>query len=158
MTAPTGTTAADPDLRVASEHAPEHEQARGTLWVRLDQVSILAERAPAQSSRPGAPVIQKQRRKVSILTPGYNLQGSIHVHAQGSMARFLETPDPRFIPVTDMAVRWLASSTLVARFPFALLNREQLVSILDRPSAAAKADTGSDESAEEQRHERHGAA
>ena len=84
---------------------PERERPRGTLWVRLDQVAVLAERSPVQQSRPGAPLVQKRRRNVSMITSGYNLQGSIHVHAHGSMAQFLETPDPHFIPVTDMTVR-----------------------------------------------------
>jgi hypothetical protein len=117
--------------------APDPDQRRGTLWVRLDQVAIVGERTPVQQSRPGALVVQKQRRRVSIVTPGYNLQGSIHVHAHGSMAQFLELPEPHFLPVTDLTVRWLSSSTLLARFPFALVNRMQLVTILERPASAA---------------------
>jgi hypothetical protein len=116
--------------------ASDPDRPRGTLWVRLDQVAMIAERAPAQPSRPGAPVIQKQRRRVSMLTPGYSLSGSIHVHAHGSMAQFLETPDPHFLPVTDVTVRWINNPTLAARFPFALLNRSQLVTILDEPEAS----------------------
>jgi hypothetical protein len=140
--------------------APDPEQRRGTLWVRLDQVALLAERTAIQPSRPGAPVIQKQRRKVSIITPGYNLQGSLHVHAHGSMAQFLESPDPRFIPITELTVRWLASSALIARFPFALVNREQLVTILDQPSAPASDQSGADGEAEDEteRERQQGAA
>ena len=123
---------------------PDPDQRRGSLWVRLDQVAIVAERSAAQQSRPGAPVVQKQRRKVSILTPGYNLQGSIHVHSHGSMAQFLDAPDPHFIPVTDLTVRWLSSSTLVARFPFALVNRAHLLTILDQPTSAATDKAGAD--------------
>ena len=88
----------------------ERSEARaphGTLWIRLDQIVLVAERNPAQASRPGAPVVQKQRRTVSIVTPGYNLRGSIHVHAYGSMKQFLESPDPHFLPITDVTVRWL---------------------------------------------------
>ena len=118
-------------------NAPDPDQRRGTLWVRLDQVAMIAERSSIQQSRPGAPVVQKQRRTVSIITPGYNLQGSIHVHAHGSMAQFLESPDLHFIPMTDVTVRWLASSALVARFPFALINREQMVTILEQPASGA---------------------
>jgi hypothetical protein len=116
------------------------DQPRGTLWVRLDQVTMIAERSAAQPSRPGAPVIQKQRRRVSMITPGYSLSGSIHVHAHGSMAQFLETSDPHFLPITDVTVRWVNNQTLVARFPFALLNRQQLVTILDEPAASPARD------------------
>ncbi len=110
--------------------APGSDKQRGTLWVRLDQVVMLAERAPATQGRPGAPVIRKQQLRVSIVTPGYELRGSLHVHAHGSMAQFLETPDPHFLPITDLTVGSLSNPTLVARFPFALLNREQLLTIV----------------------------
>jgi len=40
-------------------------------------------------------------------------------------------------------VRRLAENTLVIRFPFALVNREQLISILDETAAAAGEGAGS---------------
>jgi hypothetical protein len=140
--------------------APQSEQARAVLWVRLDQVALIAERTSAQSSRPGAPVVQKQRRKVTIFTPGYSLQGSIHLHANGAMAQFLESPDLHFIPVTDLTVRLVSSSALVARFPFALVNREQLVTILEQNVAPAGEQSGLEGVAaeDEQLHRRQGAA
>ena len=117
-------------------NASDPDRPRGALWVRLDQVAMIVERSPSKPSRPGAPVVQKRRRRVSMITPGYTLSGSIHVHAHGSMGQFLETPDPHFLPVTDVTVRWVTNPTLVARFPFALLNRQQLLTILDEPEAA----------------------
>ena len=113
------------------------EQTRGTLWVRLDQVVMVAERTNIQQSRPGAPVVQKQRRKVSIVTPGYILEGSLHVHAFGSMKEYLEPAEPHFLPITEVTVRWLSDPTLVARVPFAVINRQQMITILDEPSAPA---------------------
>jgi len=107
------------------------DQRKGTLWVRLNQVVLVAERAPVQQSRPGAPVVQKKKRTVSIVTPGYDLCGNIHVVAYGSISQFLESPDPHFLPITDVAVRGLADSTMIGRFPFAMVNREQLVTVLD---------------------------
>jgi hypothetical protein len=110
---------------------PDPDQRKGTLWVRLNQVVLLAERAPVQQSRPGAPVVQKERRRVSIVTPGYNLLGSLHVHAYGSMTQFLESPDTLFMPITDLTVRWLDDPAMAARFPFAMVNRQQLITVLD---------------------------
>jgi hypothetical protein len=110
---------------------PNPDQAEGTLWVRLNQVVLVAERSPAQQSRPGAPVVEKKKRTVSIVTPGYNLSGNIHVVAYGSISQFLESPDPHFLPVTDLTIRGLADSTMIGRFPFAMVNREQLVTLLD---------------------------
>jgi hypothetical protein len=113
------------------------EEKRGTLWVRVDQVVLVAERANIQQARPGVPVVQKERRKVSIVTPGYDLRGSLHVHTQGSMQQYLDTPEPHFLPMTDVTVRWLSDPTLVARVPFAMVNRRQMITVLDEPSAPA---------------------
>ena len=114
---------------------PDPDHQKGTLWVRLNQVVLVAERSTASTSRPGAPVVQKERRKATIVTPGYSLRGILHVHTYGSMKQFLETPDPHFIPLTDLLVRWTSDPTLVTRFPFALVNREQLISLLDEPAS-----------------------
>jgi hypothetical protein len=113
------------------------EGRSGTLWVRLDQVVMVAERANIQQPRPGMPVVQKERRKVSIVTPGYGLRGSLHVHAHGSMRQYLDMPEPHFLPMTDVTVRWLSDPTLVARVPFAMVNRRQMITILDEPTAPA---------------------
>jgi hypothetical protein len=117
------------------------EQKRGTMWVRLEQIVMVAERPGVPQSRPGAPVVQKQRRKVSIVTPGYSLRGCIHVHAHGSMQQFLETPDPHFLPITELTVRWLSDPELVSRFPFAMINRKQLITLLAEPLAPADGST-----------------
>jgi len=49
-------------------------------------------------------------------------------------------------------VRRLAENTLVIRFPFALVNREQLISILDETAAAAgeSANSGQRETRDEE--------
>ena len=121
------------------EETPANERSRGSLWVRLDQIVLVAQRNLLQQGRPGAPVVQKQRRRVAIVTPGYKLQGSLHIHADGSMKQFLETPEPRFIPVTELIVRWLDNPRLVARYPFAAINREQLITLLDETDRPADA-------------------
>ncbi|MGA3058252.1 MAG: hypothetical protein ABSE70_09515 [Candidatus Limnocylindrales bacterium] len=124
-------------VHLGETEVSDPEQKRGTLWVRVDQVVMVAERANIQQTRPGTPVVQKERRKVSIVTPGYSLRGSLHIHAHGSMRQYLETPEPHFLPMTDVTVRWLADPTVVARVPFAMVNRQQLITILDEPSAPA---------------------
>jgi hypothetical protein len=147
-------------VHLGQRNLPDPDQQRGTLWVRLDQIVLVAERALAQQVRPGAPVVQKQRRKVSIVTPGYSLRGSLHIHTYGSMKQLLETPDPHFLPLTELNVRWLSDSNLVARYPFAMVNRAQLVTILDESSAPA-GDTSlgrPDSAGEMPLHHRSGAA
>ena len=148
-------------VHLGQTHAPAPNHRKATLWVRLDQVVLVAERAPVSATRPGAPVVQKQRREVSIVTPGYNLLGSIHVHTYGSMSQFLESPDPHFLPVTDLTVRWLNDPAMVACFPFAMINRQQLVTVLDESVSPAgdQAHTGDDQREEDMPlHRRFGAA
>ena len=147
-------------VHLGQTHVPEPGQRKGTLWVKLDQVVLVAERTPVQATRPGAPVVQKQKRKVSIVTPGYNLLGSIYVHTYGSMSQFLESPDPRYLPITDLTVHWLSDPAMVARFPFAMVNRQQLVTILDETSSnsGGSAQPGSENEEEMPIHHRWGAA
>jgi len=114
---------------------PDPDHQKGTLWVRLAQIVLVAEHTPVATHRPGAPVVQKERRKATIVAPGYSLKGNIHVHSYGSMKQFLESPDPHFIPITDLVLRWTTDPTITSRFPFALVNREQLISLLDEPAA-----------------------
>ncbi len=148
-------------VHLGQSQAPDANQRRSTLWVRLNQVVLVAETSPVHQNRPGAPVVQKQRRRVSIVTPGYNLMGSIHVHAYGSMTQFLESPDPHFLPITDLSVRWLSDTTMAGRFPFALINRDQLVTVLDEssePTGDSVRDRDGEREDEMALHRRSGAA
>jgi hypothetical protein len=54
------------------------------------------------------------------------------------MTHFLESPDPHFLPMTDLTVRWLSDAAMIARFPFALVNREQIVTVLDESTSPAE--------------------
>ena len=143
---------------------PDQDEQTGTLWLRLDKIVLVAERATVQAVRPGAVVVQKERRRVTIVTPGYSLRGHLHVHEYSSMKQVLESPDPHFLPLTELVVRKLAENTLVIRFPFALVNREQLISVLDDSAAAAAEGAGSgrqesrNEEADMPLHKRWGAA
>ena len=107
------------------------EAGRGRLWVRLEQIVLVAERSTVRVERPGAPVIRKQRQMVSIVAPGYSLRGDLHVHTHGSIGQFLETPDPHFLPITDLRLRRLSDATLGGRFAFAAINRRQVMTVLE---------------------------
>jgi hypothetical protein len=111
--------------------APDSDPAKATLWVRLDQIVMVAQRSPVVLNRPGAPAVQKQRCKVRIVTADYNVRGNVHVHTDGSMSHFLDMADPRFLPITDLTVQWGPDAALVTRFPFAVINRTQMLTVLD---------------------------
>jgi len=57
------------------------------------------------------------------------------------MKQFLESPDPHFLPMTDLSLRWLSDAALSGRFPFAMVNREQVVTVLDETSIPANTPT-----------------
>lgn len=141
-------------------NAPDPDQRKGTLWVRLDQIILVAERSSLAQNRPGAPVVEKQKRRASIVTPGYSLLGSIYVHKFGSITQFLESPDPHFLPITDVHVRWLNDAAMIARFPFAMINRDQLVTVLDQssPNSGDSADSPRSDEDDMPLHRRSGAA
>jgi hypothetical protein len=122
-------------VHVRETDVPDSDRAKGTLWVRLDQIVMVAQRSPVVLNRPGAPAVEKQRRKVWIVTADYDVRGNVHVHTDGSMSHFLELPDPRFLPITDLTVRWGLDAALVTRFPFAMMNREQMLTVLDESAA-----------------------
>jgi hypothetical protein len=81
--------------------------------------------------RPGAPIVEKLRRKVTVLARGFEIRGNVHVHAHGQIAQFLEATDPRFLPITELTVRRLSGSGPPARFSAAMVNREQFVTFLE---------------------------
>ena len=139
-------------VHLGHDNMPDQDHQPGMLWLRLDKIVLVAERATIQAARPGAPVVQKERRRVTVVTPGFSLRGNLHVHAYGSMKQVLESPDPHFLPLTELVVRRLAENALVIRFPFALVNREQLISILDETAAAAgeSANSGQRETRDEE--------
>lgn len=146
---------------LGQRNLPDPEQPRGMLWARLDQIVLVAERAAIQQSRFGAPLVDKQRRKVSIVTPGYSLRGNLHIHAHGSMKQYLESAEPRFLPMTELNVRWLSDPSLVTRYPFAMVNRAQLVTMLDESNSPAgdTANIGGEDAARDMPlHRRSGAA
>ena len=98
---------------------------------------MVAQRSPVVANRPGAPAVEKQQRSVRIVASDYDLRGDVHLHADGSMSHFLSLPDPRFLPVTDLTVRWGPGATLVTRFAFAMVNRERMLTVFDESDAPA---------------------
>lgn len=128
------------------EATPVHSGETGALrsgrreavqWIRLNQIVIVADQSAIGQVRPGAPIVQKKRRRVSIVTRAYELRGDIHVHAEGDVSQFLKASEPHFLPITDLTVRWLSNPARVARFPFAMVNREQLVSVIEEAAQPA---------------------
>jgi len=94
------------------------------------EVSSTTFMASAERENPAAGrVVEKQERRLVISTAAHIVSGFAHLHAETSMMAFLDATDPRFIPLTDVRVRWLADRRLAGRFPFALIQRDHIVGV-----------------------------
>jgi hypothetical protein len=101
------------------------------LRVRLDDVGIVAQRdaqAPPPASEAGLQIEKVQQRLV-IMTRAHLVSGDVHVHAGGSLLHFVDSNDPKFIPMSDVRVRWLDDHELLGHFPFALVQRTQILGV-----------------------------
>jgi hypothetical protein len=64
-----------------------------------------------------------------VITRTLMIDGDVYIHGDGSIMSFVDATDPKFIPMSNVRVRWLADRRLAARFPFALLQRSQIVGV-----------------------------
>jgi hypothetical protein len=99
------------------------------LRVRLDDITIIAQRDPGPQADPGDRYIPKEPRRLVLTTVSHIIYGDAYVHEQASMTAFVDATDPRFIPMTNVRVRWLADRRLAGRYPFALVHRSHIVGV-----------------------------
>lgn len=99
-----------------------------SLWASPEEVTLIAQ--PEAGPPPPVPVefrIPKVSRTLVVVTPGHTLTGEVHIPTDAELDVFIESPDPRFVPMTDVRTRSLADRRVVARYDFALLNRRHIV-------------------------------
>ena len=99
------------------------------LYIRLGDVSIVGQfRSPAAPE--GARIrIPKEPHLLSVMTVAHLVFGSAHIHPEASLASFLEAEEPRFLPMTDVSVRWLGHVGVAARYSFALVQRRHIIGV-----------------------------
>ncbi len=73
--------------------------------------------------------IEKRRQRLVVMTRTHIIDGDIFIHGDGSIMAFVDATDPKFIPMNDVRVRWVSDRKLAARYPFALLQRSQILGI-----------------------------
>ena len=74
-------------------------------------------------------VIEKNRQRLVVMTRSHIVDGDVFIHGDGSIMAFVDASDPKFIPMNDVRVRWVADRKLAARYPFALLQRSQILGV-----------------------------
>ncbi|HET7182388.1 MAG TPA: hypothetical protein VFI15_09175 [Candidatus Limnocylindrales bacterium] len=77
----------------------------------------------------GTTYIEKVKRRLVVLTRSHIIDGDVFMQQDGSVMSFVDATDPKFIPMSDVRVRWVSDRKLAARYPFALLQRSQILGV-----------------------------
>jgi hypothetical protein len=110
------------------------------LRVRLDDVSIVGQLAatePPRSTELGVHV-DKVARRLVVMTRAHIVYGYAFVLEGGSIMQFVDSTDPRFIPMSRVRVRWIADRRLAARYPFALVQRSEILGVATEGTGAPR--------------------
>jgi hypothetical protein len=104
------------------------------IWISPAEITLIGE-LETDRSRGAAPEfrIPKRPEQLVVVTPGHLLTGSVFIPVDGDLSPFVESSDPPFVPMSDVRTRSLADRRIVARYPFALLNRRHIVATTRLP-------------------------
>lgn len=83
---------------------------------------------PAPATGTGV-FIEKVAHRLVVITRSHIIDGDVFIQRDGTVMSFVEATDPRFIPMSDVRVRWVSDRKLAARYPFALLQRSQILGV-----------------------------
>lgn len=84
---------------------------------------------PTDPDEPSQHHIEKLAHRIVVMTTAHEIYGYVHLHEQGSVTAFVDATYPRFIPMTNVHVRWLSDRRLAGRFDFALLQRSHIIGV-----------------------------
>jgi hypothetical protein len=119
------------------------------LMVNPDEITFVCQRPEAMAPRTAAaaagvdrPIMSRVQRQVVIFTAGHTLTGSIQAFAETDIGNFVDSPDPRFVPLVDVTARSLADRRVISHFALALVNRTQMTAASFLEYAGAAAETG----------------
>jgi hypothetical protein len=105
------------------------------LLVNQDEISFIAQKElRAGSSGSGGdiserPSVGRKPRQLVIFTPGHVVTGLVWVHEGSDVAGFADATSPRFVPTTEVTARSLADRRILSHYPFALVNRTQMIAV-----------------------------
>lgn len=101
------------------------------LRVLPDDIAVVGQLGtdrPQQATGTGV-FIEKVAQRLVVLTRSHIIDGDVFIQRDGSIMSFVDATDPRFIPMSDVRVRWVSDRKLAARYPFALLQRSQILGV-----------------------------
>jgi hypothetical protein len=101
------------------------------LRVLPDDIALVGQLGndrPQQASGSGV-FIEKVAQRLVVMTRSHIVDGDVFIQRDGSIMSFVDATDPKFIPMEDVRVRWVSDRKLAARYPFALLQRSQILGV-----------------------------
>jgi hypothetical protein len=108
------------------------------VWIAPPEVTLIAQPSVERSSAASEHfAVPKRRDGLIIVTPGHTITAEIYVPRDAMLSAFIESTDPRFLPMTDVRTRSLADRRVISRYPFALLNRRHIVAASPLPPELA---------------------
>jgi hypothetical protein len=100
------------------------------LRVLPDDVAVVGQLADDKSgSGETGTFVEKTTQRLVVITRTLMIDGDVFIHGEGSIMAFVDATDPKFIPMNNVRVRWLSDRRLAARFPFALVQRSQILGV-----------------------------
>jgi len=131
------------DARLLKRNGDPTPLVTRELYVNQDEVTFVAMTHVTDvglhlGDDADRPLIQKTVRRHIVFTPGHVISGLVHVYQEMSLSGFVDTNDPRFIPMTHVSARSLADRRVVSHFDLLLVNRTQMTAVAE---AAPTADT-----------------
>jgi hypothetical protein len=101
------------------------------LRVLPDDLAVVGQLAVdgAGSAGQAGDLIEKTMQRLVVLTRSHIIDGDVFIHGDGSIMSFVDATDPKFIPMTNVRVRWVSDRKLAARYPFALVQRTQILGV-----------------------------
>jgi hypothetical protein len=107
------------------------------LMVDQDEISFIAEHeAPPPEPGSGSGFVEpnfgtvaqiRKPREFVLFTPGHTVTGKIHIFGETDLAGFVDSTDPRFVPVVDVTTRSLSDRRIISHYDFVLINRTQMI-------------------------------
>jgi hypothetical protein len=125
------------DARLLQRNGDPTDLNLPELMVDQDEISFIAQTSVA-APEPGAAtgfiepvndttVEHRKARAFVIFTPGHTVSGKVYIFGQTDLAAFVDSTDPRFVPVVDVTTRSLADRQIVSHYDFVLVNRTQMI-------------------------------
>ena len=121
------------------------------LMVNQDEITFIGQKAEevsaAETGLPGGmdrPLMERTPRQLVIFTPGHTITGTIYLFAETDVQTFVDSPDPRFVPMVRATARSLADRRVISHFGLLLVNRTQMsaASLLENAGEAVETGVG----------------